>query len=396
MVQAVLQGDLSAFRLPEVLTFLSTGRRTGMLSLAWYGREAWLYFEEGALIHAGSNQEQFRLGQILLRRKRITREQAQRLERLIETEGGRFGELAVREGLLPESELLEVLKIQVSEVVFDAFVWEGGTFGFRLDASLPPNAVTIAIDLPNLIMEGARRIAEWEQCLRLLPDSGARFKVVAAPADEKITLTSEEWKILFLINGQRTLNELCHDSREEAFHVYRIVYGLLANKLIEPAARVEEGDSTGGQASSGDPDDLTVRQGSPQFGAETTVSDAFEDDTSLLVSSEARLSYADVVRPTVAQLRFVNGDGSDLLIALTEPEYLLGRHRDNSIQLADLGVSSFHSRIYRGPEGYILEDLKSRNGTWVNGSRVTYAPLSHGDTIHLGQTDLTYEVLWAS
>ena len=123
--------------------------------------------------------------------------------------------------------------------------------------------------------------------------------------------------------------------------------------------------------------------------------DLAEDDTSLLVSEDAHLSYADVVQPLVAQLRVANGDTMGRIIPLTEPEYLIGRHRDNNIQVADLGISGFHARIYRGPDGYVLEDLKSRNGSWVNGTRVYHATLTHGDKVHLGQTDLMFEVLWS-
>ena len=102
------------------------------------------------------------------------------------------------------------------------------------------------------------------------------------------------------------------------------------------------------------------------------------------------------MRPTLAQFRVGNSDGTDRVIPLAESEYLIGRHRDNGIQLADLGVSGFHARIYRGPEGFVLEDLKSRNGTWVNGERVFHHLLADGDRVHLGQTDLIYEVLFTA
>ena len=76
-----------------------------------------------------------------------------------------------------------------------------------------------------------------------------------------------------------------------------------------------------------------------------------------------------------------------------EHERLIGRHRDNSIQIPDLGVSGFHARIYRGPDGFTLEDLKSRNGTWINGTRIYHATLANGDHVHIGQTDLVYEIV---
>jgi hypothetical protein len=394
---SVLQGDASAFRLPEVLTFLSTTRKSGTFTFVNDIREARLFFDNGALVYASSNQEQFRLGAILLRKKKITREQRDRIDASMQRDGGQFGQLSVQSGVMTEAELRDALKIQVSEIVYDAFVWDGGTFSFVQETSLPSHAVTISIDLANLIMEGARRIEEWEQCLKLLPDRSTIFRVVATPRDEKITLTADEWKILFMINGQRTIAELCEDSEDDPFHVYRLLYGLRANKLIEVVGERSKDDTgTGAREAVTGLDtmnaDATIRQTSPKFGSESTIQDDPGDDTSLLVASEERLlSYSDIVRPTVAQLKLEH-DGT--VIPLTDSEYLLGRHRENNIQLTDPGISGFHARIYRGPNGYVIEDLKSRNGTWLNGARVYVETLTSGDRVHLGQLDLTYEVLF--
>jgi hypothetical protein len=398
MTAAVLQGSLSAFKLPEVLSFLSTTRKGGTLTVSNGEKQAHLFFEDGDLIYAWSNQEQFRLGAVLLRKKKITPDQRDRIDAVMRHDGGQFGTLAVQQGVLDDAQLRDFLKVQVSEVVYDCFVWPGGDFAFAEGIQLPSHAVTIAIDLPNLIMEGARRIDEWEQCLRLLPDSQVVFRVITSPRDEKITLTADEWRILFLINGQRTLEELCHDAEDDPFHVYRVVYGLHANNLIEvvPRSIVIE-DDTGGPPTTQLPavvGDETFKQATPSFHSESTVRE-LTDDTSLLVSSEAKLSYSDVVRPTVAQLTIQNGDGVGTVLPLVEAEYLVGRHRDNGVQLSDLGVSGFHARIYRGPDGYTIEDLKSRNGTFVNGARVFHAALQHGDRVHLGATDLVFEVLYA-
>ena len=62
--------------------------------------------------------------------------------------------------------------------------------------------------------------------------------------------------------------------------------------------------------------------------------------------------------------------------------------------LTDLGVSGHHARIYRGPDGYAIEDLKSRNGVWVNGTRVFHSQLAHGDQLRLGATELRFELLF--
>ena len=381
MSSDVLQGSLAAFKLPEVLTFLAGARKSGTLTLTNGAKESYVFFQEGALVFAASTDEQLRLGAILQRKKRLTRAECDLIDELMRREGGRFGAIAVQQGILGDTQLRDFLKVQVSEILYDGFVWNGGTFAFKEDLDLPGYAVTISVDLANLIMEGARRIEEWEQCIRLLPDKNAIFRVVARPNEEKITLTADEWRILFLINGQQTLEELCQAAEEDAFHVYRVVYGLLANKLIEPAIRTVTMHG-----------DETVRQAdAPQFGSESTIRDQEgDDDTSLLISEEAKLSYVDVVKPVVAQLRASDG----ATIPVVESEYLVGRHSDNGIRMADPGVSSFHARIFRGPDGYVIEDLKSRNGVWLNGSRVYHAILKNGDKLKMGGSEYVYETLF--
>jgi len=390
MANASLQGSLESFKLPEILTFLSTARKTGTLVVESGMWKSSVFLDAGALVYATSSQASLRLGELLLRKKKISSEQFAQIDALMQSDGGRFGQIAVDQGVLSDEQLRDFLKIQVSEILFDAFVWRDGMFFFTDEMTLPPYAATISVDLPNLIMEGARRIEEWEQCVRLLPDSSVVFRVVSTPESDKITLSLDEWKILFLINGQRTLDELAQEG-DDPFRVYRIVYGLLSNKLIEPVTKTSSDDSGVMPAFS----DETMKQTPANFGAESTVRER-SDDTNLLISSEARLSYADVVAPIVAQLTFMSGASAGTVIPLTENEVRIGRQRDNGIQLGDLGISGHHARIYRGPDAYVVEDLKSRNGTWLNGVRVYHSSLTNGDTLRLGETDLKYQVLFTA
>jgi hypothetical protein len=393
MSTTALQGSLDGFKLPDVLAFLNATKKTGMLTVTSDDREAYVFFRSGSVVYAAGSQVSLRLGSILLRKKKITRQQADALDELV-LRGGRFGDLAVEKGILTAEQLDDYLKIQVSEVIYDCFVWKSGVFGFYDGIDLPPHAVTISIDLSNLIMEGARRIEEWEQCLRLLPDSSVVYRAVSNPETEKITLSLDEWKILFLINGQRTLEDICRDANEDALTVYRVVYGLHANKLIEPMPSiVPAANPRTVPVPALNLDDETLRQKAADSSIDLTILDK-SDDTSLLVSSAARLSYKDVVKQTVAQLAIVAGAGAGTIIPLTEPEYHIGRGDDVSIQLLDLGVSGRHARIYRGPDGYVVEDLKSRNGTWVNGMRAFLSLLCHGDRLRVGGTDLRYEILY--
>ena len=68
----------------------------------------------------------------------------------------------------------------------------------------------------------------------------------------------------------------------------------------------------------------------------------------------------------------------------------LGRHPENTIQLLDRIVSKEHCHIDKVEGGFMLRDLGSLNGTFVNGERVTERVLADGDEISLGATRIIY------
>lgn len=80
-------------------------------------------------------------------------------------------------------------------------------------------------------------------------------------------------------------------------------------------------------------------------------------------------------------------------IALTSGENVLGREGPDVILMKSSTVSRRHARIVIDEKGAIVEDLGSKNGTFVGGRRVTSAtPLADGDQIRLGSIVLTFRI----
>jgi adenylate cyclase len=74
----------------------------------------------------------------------------------------------------------------------------------------------------------------------------------------------------------------------------------------------------------------------------------------------------------------------------TEGEVLIGRSPDCQIVLKDFGISRTHAKLIADEDGVRIQDLKSKNGTQVNGVPVVEAPLKDGDRILLGKFQLTF------
>jgi pSer/pThr/pTyr-binding forkhead associated (FHA) protein len=70
---------------------------------------------------------------------------------------------------------------------------------------------------------------------------------------------------------------------------------------------------------------------------------------------------------------------------------LVGRAAACDIVLADETVSRSHARVERRGSGFVIEDLGTPNGTFVNGARVERMTLSPGDTIAIGKSSMRFE-----
>jgi serine phosphatase RsbU (regulator of sigma subunit)/pSer/pThr/pTyr-binding forkhead associated (FHA) protein len=85
-----------------------------------------------------------------------------------------------------------------------------------------------------------------------------------------------------------------------------------------------------------------------------------------------------------AALLVLNPSGQRARVALDSVPFLFGRHTDNNLVLRDNRVSRNHARIFMENGLYVLEDLNSRHGTWVNGERVARHVLRNSDRIDFG------------
>ena len=75
---------------------------------------------------------------------------------------------------------------------------------------------------------------------------------------------------------------------------------------------------------------------------------------------------------------------------LDEPITRLGRHPDSEISLDDITVSRRHAEIERTPEGHVVSDAGSLNGTYVNQERIDKMLLRHGDELQIGKFRLVF------
>lgn len=89
----------------------------------------------------------------------------------------------------------------------------------------------------------------------------------------------------------------------------------------------------------------------------------------------------------MAKIFFVGLDGTEKSYRLqTHRPFTVGRDPGNDIILRDPKVSRHHAEIVFERGFFVLHDLASANGTYVNGKRVRVAPLTHGAKLRMGNS----------
>jgi diguanylate cyclase (GGDEF)-like protein len=76
------------------------------------------------------------------------------------------------------------------------------------------------------------------------------------------------------------------------------------------------------------------------------------------------------------------------MFKITRGEVVIGRGRRADVRLIDEGVSRLHAKIRVDGEKLFVDDLGSRNGTYVNGSQIKQQVLADGDKIQVGRTTI--------
>ena len=113
----------------------------------------------------------------------------------------------------------------------------------------------------------------------------------------------------------------------------------------------------------------------------------FESTTQLLKAEDGA---PEVVSLRKCQLSIIDGDDKGTKYTLSKNVTQLGKKEGNDIPITDKTVSRNHAEIEYKADSFLLRDLESTNGTYVNGTRVKEAYLVPGDRIKIGRTVLEF------
>lgn len=216
-----LTGNLRTMDLPEILQWISVGRKTGTLYLARRSIQKRIVFKEGVVYTSWSNDPRESLGQFLIRDGLVTEEQLFKAL-LHQEEQGRFlGAILVSDEILSEDELRHALRTKAVESIYDLFLWPEGQFDFKEGDF--PELIHLEVPVTAVILEGVRRVDEWKRIRKIFPSANITFRREQAgykPRDPA------ERRALELVAAGKTLAEISLELRRSEFDAASLLFDL--------------------------------------------------------------------------------------------------------------------------------------------------------------------------
>jgi len=229
-----LEGTLDAFSLPDIFQLLSFTKKTGTLHLrrtadgdAAHGV---VHLRDGAVTGARSDVRRQALGRRIVGAGLVDDKTLAAAVARVRSDASFGLARALAEAAPAVAEVArELAAEQATDAVFDLLRWPDGEFAFVVDEA-DPDELGATLPVDEVVAEARRRMETWAESEVPAPD--AVVSLVTSPADAP-TLTRDEWALLALVDGRRTVGDFVGLSGRGEYAVVSALLALVARGLLE-------------------------------------------------------------------------------------------------------------------------------------------------------------------
>ena len=365
-----VSGNLKTMLPGDLLQWLSLGQKTGTLCVRNKGVEKKIFFRNGRVISSASNDPREYLGQFLMSHGYITEPELMKAMEVQAQSRILLGKILVMINVITEEDLQRLMRLKAEEEIYDIFLWNEGEFQF-IDDELPQmEMIPLQVDVTGLIMEGTRRVDEWNRIHTLIGHEGLIPSILKELPPEALE-DDPQRMVVNAIDGRRSLAELVLESRSSSFNVASTIYHLTREGYVKLT------------------DPTIVEPPAPKPAEEPAPVDDFnEDDEILSLISRAQqslrgreyekaqrlLKAAENLDPSHQRVRnAIKGAESAILSDLRGQGLLDSKVPRVAKPLEDITQMNFTPN-----EGFMLSRI---NGQWDLGSLIKISPIRETDAM---------------
>ena len=235
-----LSGTLYTFPLPELLQWMGSAKKTGILQVRGDRYTKRLFFKDGEIISSASDDPTEQLGQFLLSHGKITEDDLRKGLETQKTTKVLLGKILLMVGAVEEQELREMLEKKAEETIFSLFLWSDAHFEFN-EGDLPRALfVPIQLDIQDVLMRGLAVVDELRHIRAEIGSSGSILALGGKPLPEGYPPPgSTELAMLAHVDGRRTITDICLALHAPEFTVSKMLYKMLEQGYLKVTKKVD-------------------------------------------------------------------------------------------------------------------------------------------------------------
>jgi uncharacterized protein DUF4388 len=230
------EGNLAEIGFCEILAELCRARETGVLRLSGGGSEKSVYLQGGSIVFAASKDPDDRLGELLLTREVIHREQLEEAT-LHVGPGKRLGTVLVEMGILPAEDLPRWVREQVKEILFSLFSWTEGSYRFEAGPFPSSEAITLRLSTAEIFLSGLRQVQKWSVLRKGAGEIRLPYRLSQEHQEalREVTLGGEEKRLLSLLQSKpTTMEQAALESGLSTLRVYQLFFAFRVLGVVLP------------------------------------------------------------------------------------------------------------------------------------------------------------------
>lgn len=231
-----LKGNLRDFTVSQLLNLINLAQKTGTLIVDGQNLAIQVSFRDGKLAYATVGEEDGSLATILYRAKKLSAAQHKIIkERAGHMSDKELGLLLINANYISQQDILNSLQNHFIGILNRLFTLVEGVFRFESDLMPPIDKITVRINLENIIIEGTRRMREFEQLQDEIPSLDMALKFTDRPGANlrNVNLSVEEWRVVSYINPKNSMRQIARATKLNDIEIRRIAYSLLQAGLVE-------------------------------------------------------------------------------------------------------------------------------------------------------------------
>jgi hypothetical protein len=247
------RGDLSQTALPEILYTIDRFQVPGVIEASREGVTKKVFIKEGNVVHATSSDREDSLGNYLQRSGVLSPEIFAETMAEREKTNKRYGVLLIERGVLSPGEIYRAVRKQIEAIVWSLFYWHDGGVIFSIGDFREPDTVKIQLPMRQVILQGIKRAPNAKAMVARLGRKETVFEPCYRIEDLiELALDTDEYRLLNLVDGRRSLFEVCTQGPHGAAENGKVMYAFQVLQLVramvgaaEPERREEGVAGTG-------------------------------------------------------------------------------------------------------------------------------------------------------